>query len=109
MQPQGHIQVFLNHIVFGMDIQSAGDVARFRHSGSTPPQGQIRQMMDGGCVSLESGVSQEVRRQLMEMGHRMCEDRWTHFGGYQGIRWDEQQKVYWGATESRSDGQAAGW
>lgn len=109
MQPQGHIQLFLNHIVFGMDIQSAGDVARFRHSGSTPPQGHVRQMMDGGCVSLESGVSVEVRHQLMEMGHRMCEDRWTHFGGYQGIRWDEQQKVYWGATESRSDGQAAGW
>ncbi|NND06869.1 MAG: gamma-glutamyltransferase [Saprospiraceae bacterium] len=109
MQPQGHIQVFLNHIVFGMDIQSAGDVARFRHQGSTPPGGQVRQMMDGGCISLESGVSEEVRLQLKAMGHKLCNNRWTHYGGYQGILWNEEQEVYWGATESRSDGQAAGW
>jgi gamma-glutamyltranspeptidase / glutathione hydrolase len=109
-QPQGQLQVFLNHILFGMDIQVAGDAARFRHAGSTEPSWPAgRRMTDGGCLSFESGVPGAVREQLAAMGHRMCEDRWTHFGGYQAVMWDAANGVYWGATESRVDGQAAGY
>jgi gamma-glutamyltranspeptidase / glutathione hydrolase len=35
VQPQGHVQVLLNHVLFGMDPQEAGDAARFRHADST--------------------------------------------------------------------------
>lgn len=110
VQPQGHVQVLLNHLVFGMDIQAAGDAARFRHQDSTEPSWSGgRRMRDGGCIALESGVAEPVRRALRERGHRFCAEQWTHFGGYQAVLWDAENGVYWGATESRVDGQAAGW
>lgn len=109
MQPQGQLQVFLNHILFGMDVQEAGDVARWRHFGSTEPTTTHEPMTDGGCLALESGISRDVREQLVAKGHRMCERAWTHFGGYQAVKWDQGNGVYWGATESRMDGQAAGF
>lgn len=109
IQPQGQVQVFLNHVLFGMDIQTAGDVARFRHADSTEPSTPSRVMADGGCVSLERGVSQAVRDALQARGHRLCTEAWTHYGGYQAVRWDARNRVYWGATESRVDGSAAGF
>ncbi|MEM0962783.1 MAG: gamma-glutamyltransferase [Bacteroidota bacterium] len=109
MQPQGHVQVFLNHVVFGMDPQAAGDVARFRHQGSTSPTGTLRPMADGGCLAMESGVGEAVRDQLAAMGHQACTGSWVHYGGYQAVMWDAEEGVYWGATESRVDGQAAGY
>jgi gamma-glutamyltranspeptidase / glutathione hydrolase len=92
-----------------MDVQAAGDAARFRHAGSTEPSATHDPMADGGCVSLESGIPEAVRTRLAEMGHTLCDAGWTHFGGYQAVMWDESNGVYWGATESRVDGQAAGW
>jgi gamma-glutamyltranspeptidase/glutathione hydrolase len=109
MQPQGHVQIFLNHVAFGMNPQEAGDAARFRHIGSTSPAGLRRPMADGGCIALESGVGAEVRQQLAAMGHTLCEADWTHYGGYQAVLWDAEEEVYWGATESRVDGIAAGF
>jgi len=109
VQPQGQVQVFLNHVLFGMDVQEAGDAARFRHSGSTEPAGLHRPMTDGGCVSLESGVATTVREELAGMGHRLCQEGWIHYGGYQAVLHDRANGVYWGATESRVDGSAAGW
>jgi gamma-glutamyltranspeptidase / glutathione hydrolase len=109
VQPQAHVQVFLNHVLFGMDVQEAGDAARFRHADSTEPSSTHRPMTDGGCVSLESGVAPAVRDELEAMGHTLCPPRWTHFGGYQAVIRDEQNGVYWGGTESRVDGQAAGF
>jgi gamma-glutamyltranspeptidase / glutathione hydrolase len=109
VQPQGHVQILLNHVLFGMDVQEAGDAARFLHSGSTDPWGTWRPMDDGGCVALESGVKQEVRDELASRGHRFCEGRWQHFGGYQAVMWDAENGVYWGGTESRVDGQSAGF
>jgi gamma-glutamyltranspeptidase / glutathione hydrolase len=108
MQPQGHVQVLLNHLVFGMDVQAAGDAARWRHLHSTEPDG-TPPMRDGGCVALESGIGAEVREALAARGHRFCPEAWTHFGGYQAVMWDAARGVFWGATESRVDGQAAGW
>ncbi len=71
MQPQGHIQIVINLVDFGMDLQEAGDADRFRHSGSSSPTGTA--MTDGGTVHLESGVSTEIRRELMRRGHRIQE------------------------------------
>ncbi|GAB3502427.1 gamma-glutamyltransferase [Spirosoma knui] len=105
MQPQGHLQVLCNIIDFGMNVQEAGDAARFSHSGSSEPIGTL--MTDGGRLALESGISKDVRAELERRGHRLAET--DFFGGYQAIRFDATNRVYWGATEMRKDGQAAGY
>jgi gamma-glutamyltranspeptidase/glutathione hydrolase len=89
-----------------MNLQEAGDAPRIRHGGSSQPTGE--KMTDGGTVYLESGIDTEIIRDLMRKGHSI---RWTvgGFGGYQAIMWDEKNKVYYGASESRKDGQAAGY
>ncbi len=106
MQPQGHAQIVINLIDFGMNLQEAGDAPRIHHRGSSEPTGQ--QMTDGGTVNLESGFPYETIRELLEKGHSI---QWSNgpFGGYQAIKWDEEQGVYYGASESRKDGQAAGY
>ena len=107
MQPQGHIQIMINMVDFGMDLQEAGDAARFRHTGSSAPTGTL--MTSGGVVHLESGVSTEIRRELMRRGHRIQELAAPGYGGYQAIRRNPETGVYAGATESRKDGMAAGY
>ncbi len=106
MQPQGHVQILCNIIDFGMNVQEAGDAPRFRHFGSSQPTGEI--MTDGGEVALESGIPMEVMRELVHRGHRI---RFVSgsFGGYQAIMYDAKNDVYHGASESRKDGQAAGY
>jgi len=105
-QPLGHVQIVMNIVDFGMNIQEAGDAPRIAHTGSSEPTGE--RMTDGGIVQLESGFQFETIRELMKMGHRIQFDL-TGYGGYQGIRWDDVNKVYYGASESRKDGQAAGY
>ena len=94
MQPQGHVQVLLNRLVFGMDVQQAGDAARFRHS-------------EAG-LALESGVAANVVAELRRRGHVIVQERGV-FGGYQAIEidWDSGKLI--GGTESRKDGLAAGY
>lgn len=106
MQPQGHAQIIINLIDFKMNLQEAGDAPRIYHSGSSEPTGQ--QMTDGGILYLESGFRWEVIQKLLSMGHRV---EWNlgSYGGYQAIMRDEKNKVYYGASESRKDGQAAGY
>lgn len=106
MQPQGHAQIMINMIDFDMNLQEAGDAARIRHSGSSQPTDQV--MTDGGVVFIESGVGDEVREELVRRGHRMAEDR-IDVGGYQAIFRDHEEGVYYGASESRKDGHAAGY
>jgi len=105
-QPQMHAQILINLIDFGMNLQEAGDAPRILHSGSSQPTDEV--MTDGGYVSLESGFSPLVRRRLVQMGHTLT-DVSGAFGGYQAIMWDAQNAVYYGASESRKDGQAAGY
>jgi gamma-glutamyltranspeptidase/glutathione hydrolase len=105
-QPQMHAQIIINMIDFGMNIQEAGDAPRILHSGSSTPEGDI--MTDGGYISLESGFSQKTRRELMKKGH-VLRDVNGAFGGYQAILFDQKHQVYYGASESRKDGQAAGY
>jgi gamma-glutamyltranspeptidase/glutathione hydrolase len=106
MQPQGHAQIVVNMIDFGMNLQEAGDAPRIRHGGSSQPTGE--RMTDGGVVYLESGISYETIRELTLMGHTVQYDV-GNYGGYQAILRDEKNGVYYGASESRKDGQAAGY
>ena len=106
MQPQGHAQIVINMVDFGMNLQEAGDAPRIRHDGSSQPTGY--RMNDGGVVNLESGFSQECIRELMKRGHHVQSSN-GGFGGYQAILWDADKGVYFGASESRKDGQAAGY
>ena len=106
MQPQGHVQIVVNILDFGMNLQEAGDAARWRHAGSSQPTGEV--MTDGGFLELESGIPFEVVRALKMRGHDVRVGR-GGFGGYQAIRYDAGQGVYYGASESRKDGQAAGY
>lgn len=106
MQPQGHVQILVNIIDFGMNLQEAGDAPRIRHAGSSQPTGG--KMTDGGVVYMESGFDYEVIRELRRRGHRIA---WSigGYGGYQAIMFDAKNSVYIGASESRKDGQAAGY
>jgi len=106
MQPQGHAQIIVNMLDFGMNLQEAGDAARVRHGGSSQPTGEV--MMEGGTVFMERGFSEETRRALEALGHKL-EDTDGSFGGYQAILRDHEQGVYYGASEVRKDGQAAGY
>ncbi len=109
MQPQGHTQIITNMIDFGMNLQEAGDAARWRHTGSTQPTDDADEyLQDGGTLNLESGYSYEAVRGLMKRGHDVAFDV-GGYGGYQAIMWDPEEGVYYGASESRKDGQAAGY
>lgn len=107
MQPQGHVQILLNMIDFGMNLQEAGDAPRIQHDGSTEPTGQNTAMSDGGEVDLETGFPIETIRALMRKGHSV---RFADgpYGGYQAIMVNPEGG-YIGASESRKDGQAAGY
>jgi gamma-glutamyltranspeptidase/glutathione hydrolase len=106
MQPQGHVQVLVNMIDFGMNLQEAGDAPRMRHTGSSQPTGEL--MRSGGVLNLEFGFSPEALRALAGRGHFI---RHTSggYGGYQAIMYDAVNGVYFGASESRKDGHAAGY
>ncbi len=106
MQPQGHVQIVVNLIDFGMNVQEAGDAARWQHEGSTDYD--TPKMAAGGFVNLETGVPWSTVAELKRRGHDVRVDL-GGFGGYQAIRWDAKNRVYFGASESRKDGQAAGF
>jgi gamma-glutamyltranspeptidase / glutathione hydrolase len=108
MQPQGHAQIVMNMIDFGMNLQEAGDAPRIQHDGSTEPAGQNTAMSDGGVLNLESGFSYPTIQALMRKGHKI-EFADGPYGGYQAIMRDPDTGVYTGASESRKDGQAAGY
>lgn len=105
-QPQGHVQVLMNILDFGMDIQEAGDVPRWQHSGGSDPSGPM--VRSRGKVQLESGFAWEAVRGLMRRGHEVGWDLGS-YGGYQAIWYDKTRGIYLGASESRKDGQAAGY
>lgn len=105
-QPQGHAQIVVNMVDFGMNVQEAGDAPRIVHTGSSQPTGET--MTDGGALHLETGFTWDVLRGLGRRGHKLSQATGI-FGGYQAIRWDAAREVYIGASESRKDGQAAGY
>ncbi len=106
MQPQGHVQVLTNLIDFGMNVQVAGDAARWRHFGSSEPTGEHAAGI--GTVEMESGFDPAVKREIARRGYTIAGGSGS-FGGYQAVRWDAGQRVYWGASEMRKDGEAIGY
>ena len=106
MQPQGHAQILINMIDFGMNLQEAGDAARIRHVGSTQPTDQ--KMNNGGRLYLETSINETTREKLRKLGHNVATDI-NVYGGYQAIMWDKVNGVYYGASDPRKDGQAAGY
>ena len=107
MQPQGHVQVLVNLIDFGMNLQEAGDAPRFYHTDSSEPTGT--KMTAGGKLSLEHGVPERVRRALARRGHRLVDPQFGAFGGYQAVARDPVTGVLSAASESRKDGCALGY
>lgn len=106
VQPQGHAQIVVNLIDFDMGLQEAGDAPRMRHAGSSQPTGTV--MTGGGTLNLESGFDYKAIRELRKKGHTISFAVGI-YGGYQAIKFDAKNKVYYGASESRKDGQAAGY
>ena len=106
MQPQGHVQIVVNIVDFGLGLQEAGDAARWQHEGSTDYN--LPAMTTGGWVNLESGIPWSTAAELKRRGHDIRTDL-GGYGGYQAILWDPTNKVYHGASESRKDGCAAGY
>ena len=106
-QPMGHTQIVMNVVDFGMNVQEAGDFPRINHEGSSEPTGEIMEPT-GGMITLESGYPYEIIRELLQKGHQVGYLNGI-YGGYQCIRYDPIRKVYFGGTESRKDGQAAGY
>ena len=104
MQPQGHAQIVINIVDFQMNLQEAGDAPRIRHFGSSEPTGET--MINGGFLSLESGIDDQVRSELMKLGHKLKDEK-GGYGGYQAIM--KIDEVYFGASESRKDGHASGY
>ncbi|MGB0187800.1 MAG: gamma-glutamyltransferase [Aequoribacter sp.] len=103
MQPQGHVQVLINWLVYGMDIQAAGDAARFLHDGGASPTDTTYEGY--GVLYVEPGVAQSTVGRLRAMGHRVeYNDAGAMFGGYQAIYRNPETGVYSGATEMRKDG-----
>lgn len=104
-QPQGHVQIVMNLIDFGMNLQEAGDAPRFEHIGSSQPTGEVA---DGkGEILIESGFPFDEIQKLIAKGHKVGFG--GYYGGYQAILFDAEKGVYFGASESRKDGQAAGY
>ena len=106
MQPQGQVQVLVNLVDLGMNLQAAGDAPRLRHLGSPDPGADGREQTPR--LYLESGIGAETRDALVAKGHAIIE-RYQDVGGYQAVMWDAANKVWWGATEMRKDGVALGY
>jgi gamma-glutamyltranspeptidase/glutathione hydrolase len=105
-QPQGHAQVLMNMIDFGMSPQQAGDQPRVAHVGSSDPWGA--KSTDGGSLVFERRIPDTVKARLQAMGHRV-EDRIEAHGGYQAIWRRDDPRVYFGASDPRKDGAAVGY
>lgn len=109
MQPQGHVQIVVNMIDYGMNLQEAGDAARWQHLGNTEPTDNADMyLQNGGYTEVERGIPWQTVQQLMQKGHDIRYG-FGGYGGYQAIKKDPVRGVYFGASESRKDGQAAGY
>jgi gamma-glutamyltranspeptidase/glutathione hydrolase len=94
MQAQGHAQFLINLLVFGMDVQHAMDVGRFRH-------------MNGAHVIVEPAIPDSVIAQLRALGHDVTIGGPLQFGGSQAII--KLRHGYVAGSDPRKDGHAAGY
>jgi gamma-glutamyltranspeptidase/glutathione hydrolase len=106
MQPQGHTQVLLNLIDFGMNVQEAGDAARVRHQPDTPA---AVARAAGGTILMESGIPVAVAEALRARGHNVRYTDGRVMGGYQAILLNPVTGMLHGGTDPRKDGAAIGY
>jgi gamma-glutamyltranspeptidase / glutathione hydrolase len=106
-QAQGHVQVLVNMIDFGMNVQEAGESPRIEHVGSPTPTGKAGDPK-GGVIQAEFGMSAAVLRDLATRGHQI-KGVLTNGGGYQAILIDPRTGMLHGGSEARKDGCAAGY
>lgn len=96
MQPQGHVQMVMNSIDFGLNPQAALDAPRWEWES-------------GMRINIESTMAEHLYRGLADLGHDVA---WSNnrlgFGRGQ-IIWRNDEDVLCGATEPRSDGCVAAW
>ncbi len=112
MQPQGHVQVLINMVDYGMNVQEAGDAARINHDGGRQPTEALTGPAADplGTLNVEPGIPSATIERLREMGHNVrVVDNGIMFGGYQAIVRDPETGTYAGGTEMRKDGQASGY
>ncbi|MEO0881982.1 MAG: gamma-glutamyltransferase [Pseudomonadota bacterium] len=112
MQPQGHMQILINIVDYGMNLQEAGDAARLNHVGGRQPTHRLDDDAVDllGTLNVEPGISATEIERLRAMGHRVeVVENGIMFGGYQAIQRDPETGVYTGATEMRKDGIAIGY
>ena len=112
MQPQGHVQILMNMVDYGMNLQEAGDAARINHDGGRQPTEPLAgpSIDPLGTLHVEPGISAETIAALRAMGHTVeVIDNGIMFGGYQAIARDPETGVLTGATEMRKDGTVAGY
>ena len=108
-QPLGHVSLITNIIDFGMNLQESGDALRWNHSGSTQPTDSLQSNpISVGIVGIETSIDPLVVKKLEKMGHKIIVGN-GFFGRFQAIMKDPDTGVYYGASESRVDGQAAGY
>ncbi|MEM9303378.1 MAG: gamma-glutamyltransferase [Pseudomonadota bacterium] len=92
MQPQGHVQVLLNLVEFGMDLQESIDAARFRH-------------LSGLRVAIEN-LDPAVAAALEARGHELADPEPIAFGGGQAVL--RLERGWAAGSDPRKDGMAAG-
>jgi gamma-glutamyltranspeptidase/glutathione hydrolase len=107
MQPQGHVQVLIDMIDFGMNVQEAGDAPRIQHFGSQTPTGRPI-APEGGSVAAESGIPEAALEALRKKGHQIIRAPGS-FGGYQAIFIDQTHGTLHGGSDPRKDGCAVGY
>ena len=110
LQPQAHVQIVANLVDSAMNVQQAGDAARFVHQSASQPTGG--KMTDGGTLRIEAGVNETIIAELRKRGHIVSYGERTYsgsYGGYQAVWRDPETGVYWGGTEMRFDGASAGY
>jgi gamma-glutamyltranspeptidase/glutathione hydrolase len=93
-QPMGHVEVVVNMIDYGMDVQAAIDAPRV--------------FFDGEKTMVESGLPQATIEGLKARGHDVVV-RPSPWGGGQAIRIDWERGVLIGGSDPRKDGCALGY
>ena len=89
MQPQGQVEVLVNLLDFGMNVQQAGAAGRMEHLGSATPTGRAANGV--GNVTAERAIPEKVINELRRRGHTIDYGP-PNSGGYQGILLDPRRR-----------------
>jgi gamma-glutamyltranspeptidase/glutathione hydrolase len=106
-QDQWTLQLFLNHVDFGMDLQEAIDAPSF-HSAHFRNSFYPRESRPG-VMAVEGRIAEEVRSELLRRGHTVeVVGDWVN-GQAQAITFDAEAGLISGAASPRGVSYALGW